>query len=201
MTRAIQSRWARRRSHVAALQRARPSSARMSRWTRPSRTWTTMRGTSRTQSCGSAPDSSLATQLRICSHDLCEPRRAGCDRRLRDGWLADGVAKGGGAAHKKFEAHGLSSSVLFDEQRRARRRGSDELHVVGGRDRGSSCSRWRRRRAAVDGGCSVASVLTRRPRALAARREQIFRIVTNYLTLDAFRRPGIEFDLTWLGGS
>ena len=158
MTRAIQSRWARRRSHVAALQHARSSSARMSRWTRPSRTWTTIRGTSRTQSCGSAPDSSLATQLRICSHDLCEPRRAGCDRRLRDGWIAGGVAKGGGAAHKKFEAHGLSSSVLFDEQRRARRRGSDELHVVGGRDRGSSCSRWRRRRAAVGGGCRVANV-------------------------------------------
>ncbi|MDC0526129.1 hypothetical protein OAO87_03925 [bacterium] len=50
--------------------------------------------------------------------------------------------------------------MLPDELRRARRRGSDELHVVGGRDRGSSRSRRRRRRAAVDGGRDVAYVLT-----------------------------------------
>ena len=36
--------------------------------------------------------------------------------------------------------------------------GSDELRVVGGRDRGSGCSRQRRRRAAVVGGGSVVNV-------------------------------------------
>ena len=41
---------------------------------------------------------------------------------------------------QKIEAHGLSSSMLLDEQRRAQRRGSDELHVVVGHDRGSSSS-------------------------------------------------------------
>ena len=100
----------------------------------------------------------MATQLRFCSHNLGEPRRAGCDQQLRDGWLAGGGAKGNGAARKKFEGLGLASWMFLDVLRRAQRRGSDVPHVVGGRGRDSCCSRCRCRRAADDGGCSEASV-------------------------------------------
>ena len=87
---------------------------------------------------------------------------------------------------QKIEGLGLASSVVLDELRRARRRGSDELHVVVGRDRDWCCSRSRCGRAADDGGHGEAGVHQRHfPRA-ARRTWEISYINFGFIGQDAF---------------